>query len=321
MNFLENLKVDYEAGNKTAYFGRKSKFENEYWHQEIAVSHIKDIGSEKLFDIGLVGYVCDIGIERNHGRIGAKKGPNRIRNKLGKLPIHFINKKIIDFGDVICIDDHLEDCQKALSKIISELISKNIVPVAIGGGHDIAYANFNGIKDALKNVSKNNIGIINFDAHFDLKNVEIKSNSGTPFNQILTENNNVDYFAVGIQQQSNTKELFKIAEEKKVSYVSNFECETFSEALKNKLNTFIKKVDYLYITIDLDAFSSAYAPGVSAPSPLGFTPHFVYKVLAFLFESNKVISCDIAELNPDFDIDEHTASLAAKLIDYMILNV
>jgi formiminoglutamase len=72
--------------------------------------------------------------------------------------------------------------------------------------------------------------------------------------------------------------------------------------------------------IDLDGFSSAYAPGVSAPSPLGFAPLFVYKVLAYVFESKKVISCDIAELNPDFDIDENTASLAAKLIDYMILN-
>ena len=321
MNFLENLKVDYEAGNKTAYSGRKSKLENEYWHQEIAVSHIKDIGSKKLTDIGLVGYACDTGVKRNQGRIGAKKGPKSIRNRLGKLPTHFTNKKITDFGDVISKGDHLEDCQKALSKIISELISSNIIPIAIGGGHDIAYANFNGIKDALKDISKNNIGIINFDAHFDLRPVKTKPNSGTPFNQILTENNNVDYFAIGIQQQSNTKELFKIAAEKKASYVSNFECETFSEDLKTKLNTFIKKVDYLYITIDLDGFSSAYAPGVSAPSPLGFTPHFAYKVLAFLFESKKVISCDIAELNPDFDIDDHTASLAAKIIDYMILNV
>ncbi|MDC1464221.1 formimidoylglutamase [Polaribacter sp.] len=184
----------------------------------------------------------------------------------------------------------------------------------------MAYANFNGIKDALKNISKNKIGIINFDAHFDLRAVETQPNSGTPFNQILTENNDVAYFAIGIQQQSNPKELFEIAVKKNVSYVSNFDCETFSDALKSKLNTFIKEVDYLYITIDLDGFSSAYAPGVSAPSSLGFTPLFVYKVLAFLFESKKVISCDIAELNPDFDADEQTASLAAKLIDYVVQN-
>jgi formiminoglutamase len=320
MSFFKDLKVGYTAGRIEAYSGRKSELNNQYWHQEIEAAHIEDINSKKNINIGLVGYVCDEGVRRNQGRIGARKGPQSIRNKLGKLPIHHTDKKIIDFGDVLCLDTYLEDCQKALSKTISKLIKHNVLPIAIGGGHDIAYANFNGIKDAIKNVSKNKIGIINFDAHFDLRAVETAANSGTPFNQILSENDTVSYFAIGIQQQSNTKELFEIAEKHKVSYVSNFECETFGENLKRKLNAFIKNVDYLYITIDLDGFSSAYAPGVSAPSSLGFTPLFVYKVLAFLFESKKVISCDIAELNPDFDTDEQTASLAAKMIDYVDQN-
>jgi formiminoglutamase len=316
--FFKDLKVGYEAGNKEEYSGRKSELENQYWYQEIAVAHIEDISSKKNINIGLVGYVCDEGVQRNQGRIGARKGPKSVRNKLGKLPIHHTTKKIIDFGDVICLDTYLEDCQKALSKTISTLIKQHVLPIAIGGGHDIAYANFNGIKDAIKNVSKNKIGIINFDAHFDLRAVETAANSGTPFNQILSENDTVSYFAIGIQQQSNTKELFEIAEKKNVSYVSNFDCETLSEALKSKLNTFIKEIDYVYITIDMDGFSSAYAPGVSAPSTLGFTPNFVYKVLAFLFQSKKVISCDIAELNPDFDVDGSTAGLAARLIDYIV---
>jgi len=318
--FFKDLKVGYEAGNKAHYSGRTTALENQYWHQEIAAAHIENFSDQQKIDIGLIGYVCDEGVKRNQGRVGARKGPKSVRNKLGKLPIHFENKKIVDFGDLICLDDQLEDCQKALSKTISKLIKQNILPIAIGGGHDIAYAHFNGIKDALKDLTENKVGIINLDAHFDLRTVETISNSGTPFYQILTENESVAYFALGIQQQSNTKELFEIAEKKKVSYVSNFECESFSESLKSKLNAFIEKVDFLYITIDLDGFSSAYAPGVSAPSPLGFAPPFVYKVLAYIFESKKVISCDIAELNPDFDIDENTASLAAKLIDYMILN-
>lgn len=320
MDFFKDLKVGYEAGSKENYSGRKSMLKNQYWHQEIVVSHIENLSNLKAIDIGLIGYVCDEGVKRNQGRIGARKGPKSIRNKLGKLPIHFNTKKTVDFGDVICVEDHLEDCQKALSKVISNLIKNNILPIAIGGGHDIAYGHFNGIKDAIKNVSNNKIGIINFDAHFDLRVVEIKPSSGTPFHQILNENKDVEYFAIGIQQQSNTKELFEIAKKNKVSYVSNFDCETFNKSLKSKLNTFIKKVDFLYITIDLDGFSSTYTPGVSAPSPLGFTPNFVYKVLSFLFQSKKIISCDIAELNPDFDIDNATAGLAAKLADYIVQN-
>jgi formiminoglutamase len=318
MSFFKDLKVGYEAGDKAWYSGRVSKLENQYWHQEVLVSDLEDLQTNNATTIGIIGYVCDEGVKRNQGRIGAQKGPKSIRTKLGRLPIHFENKKITDFGNVVCIDENLEDCQKALSNAISKLITYNILPIAIGGGHDIAYANFNGIKEAVKNISKNKIGIINFDAHFDLRAVETQPNSGTPFHQILTENNEVNYFAIGIQQQSNPKELFEIAAEKKVSYVSNFDCEIFSDALKSKLNAFIKEVDYVYITIDMDGFSAAYAPGVSAPSTLGFTPNFVYKALDFIFQSKKVISCDIAELNPDFDIDNRTASLAAKLLDYIV---
>lgn len=320
MDFFKEVKVDYNPGDQNNYSGRASKLKNQYWHQIINVDNIETLKKDNSIDIGFIGYVCDEGVKRNQGRIGARKGPKSVRNKLGSLPIHFENKKITDFGDVICIDDNLEDCQTAFSKTICKLITNNVLPIAIGGGHDIAYANFNGIKNALKSSTKNKIGIINFDAHFDLRTVETQPNSGTPFNQILSENSNARYFAIGIQQQSNTKELFAIAAKNKVDFVTNYECELFTESLKNKLNSFIEKVDYVYITIDLDGFSSAYAPGVSAPSPFGFSPIFVHQVLKFIFQSKKVISCDIAELNPDFDIDNITASLAAKMVDFIVMN-
>ena len=321
MSFFKDLNIIYQSGNKEYYSGRKSELKNQYWHEDLTVSSIEKIPNKTQKTIGIIGYVCDAGVKRNHGRIGARKGPKSIRNKLGKLPVHFKNKNIIDFGNIICVNDHLEECQKALSRSISKLIENDIFPIAIGGGHDIAFANFNGIKDALKNSTKNKIGIINFDAHFDLRTVKTLPNSGTPFNQILNENKTTTYFAIGIQQQSNTKELFEIAKKNKVSYLSNLECETFSKSIKNKLTAFVSEVDYLYITIDLDGFSSAFAPGVSAPSPLGFSPSFAYQAINFLLKSKKIISCDIAELNPDFDINDSTANLGAKLVDYIVQNV
>lgn len=321
MDFFKNLQIDYKAGNKDTYSGRKTATKNQYWYQNIKVSSIENIKNNNKKNFGIIGYVCHEGVKRNQGRIGAKKGPESVRKVLGKLPIHFANKTITDYGDVICVNNNLEDCQKALSKSISKLIANKVFPIAIGGGHDIAYANFNGINEVLKEFKSNKIGIINFDAHFDLRNIVIKPNSGTPFNQILKENDNAYYFAIGIQKQSNTKQLFEIASEKKVEFITNFECEAFTEKVKNQLNSFIQKVDFLYITIDLDGFSSAYAPGVSAPSPFGFSPLFVCKALEFLLKTKKVISCDIAELNPDFDIDNTTANLAAKLIDFIVLNV
>ena len=74
------------------------------------------------------------------------------------------------------------------------------------------------------------------------------------------------------------------------------------------------EVDCIYLTIDLDGFSSAYCPGVSAPSPIGFQPKFALELINHIFNSRKVISCDIAEMNPVYDKNQITALLAADLI-------
>jgi len=319
----ENINAKYCPAKKSFWQGRESNpdIENQYWYQEIKLI---DAENEHVrANVAILGYVCDEGVRRNRGRIGASEGPKAIRERLAKLPVHFDGKIITDLGDVVCIDDDMEACQILFSNYIYKIIKQGVFPIGIGGGHDMAYAHFIGINKAIKNTGK--IGIINFDAHFDLRSIEQKANSGTPFNQILTEfNDNVRYFAIGIQQQSNTKELFRIAKNKDVEFVINYDCESSSvemNLLKNKLNVFIDNVDYLYITIDMDGFSSAYAPGVSAPSPLGFTPYFIFKVLSFLLKTKKVISFDIAELNPSLDRDNLTANLAAKIIDFIVMNV
>lgn len=320
MEFFKSLKVKYQEANRELYSGRTSEHNDQYWHEKILISNISDIDKKSKNQFGIIGYACDEGVKRNLGRIGAKNGPNTVRPKLGKLPIHFSDKKITDFGDIICVDENLEDCQKAYSKAISHLIKRDVFPIGIGGGHDIAYATFNGIKNGVKNSKEQKIGIINFDAHFDLRTATNQPNSGTPFYQILSENNNVAYLTIGIQQQSNTKELFETAREKNVSFITNLECEIFSEDIKSKFNSFLAKIDLLYITIDLDGFSSAYAPGVSAPSPFGLSPNFVYQALVYLLKSKKTIACDFAELNPIYDQDEITAQLAAKLLDCIVVN-
>ncbi|PCJ91607.1 MAG: formimidoylglutamase [Flavobacteriaceae bacterium] len=325
--FKRELNVDYKPGQRKYWTGRKSNPDigKQYWYQEIEIINIEHLQNQGKVDIALLGYVCDEGVRRNLGRVGAQKGPRVLREQLAKLPIHFDRIRVADIGDIICLEDSMEDCQDAFAELIRHLITENIFPIAIGGGHDMAYGHFMGIHNAIKNTPKNRVGIINFDAHFDLRPVETKPNSGTPFNQIIAAlketKNTIDYFAIGIQRQSNIKQLFDIAKQEHIEYALNYDCESSHaelQALKDKLQPFIDRNDYLYITIDMDGFSSAFAPGVSAPSPLGFTPRFVFKMLKFLFETNKVISCDIAELNPTLDRDNLTVNLAAKLVDFIV---
>lgn len=315
----------YQSPHPSNWTGRASAVgqARQYWHEAVKLLSLKAT-SETSANVALLGYACDEGVRRNLGRVGAVGGATALRRRLAKLPWHFGDMMVADIGDVCCHQEAMEDAQDALAYGIHQLLSNDVFPIVMGGGHDVAYGHFKGIAQFLKNKKQQRIGIVNFDAHFDLRPVETTPNSGTPFYQILSEYGqefSVGYFALGIQRPSNTHQLFNIAQKYGVRYLLSTDCEPTKEGfakVQDALLAYASDHDYLYITIDLDGFSSAYAPGVSAPSPMGFTPAFALKALRCLFGTGKVLSLDIAELNPLFDLDNHTATLAARLVDEVV---
>lgn len=88
------------------------------------------------------------------------------------------------------------------------------------------------------------------------------------------------------------------------------------------LKDWVQKIDILYVTVCLDVFAAPFAPGVSATAYNGIIPdYFFKKVFKKVLSSEKLKAFDLAELNPDFDIDNRTAKLAASLVfDLFSLN-
>ncbi len=306
----------YNPTNPTTYAGRTSN-QKLYLHEKISCVAISSLEKSSHKRVALLGYACDEGVLRNQGRVGAVKGPDAIRKQLGKLPNHLVAETdVLDVGSVNCSDTDLEVTQSELSQKIQQLLDCNLFPIVLGGGHDIAYGTYNGIKKHLGD--SKTIGIINFDAHFDLRSNENGNTSGTPFYQIAKDceasGSEFHYLCLGIREDANDNSLFKTAKDLDVKYIlrDTFRIE-FHNEINAWINAFIQNVDAVYVTIDLDGFSSAYAPGVSAPSPMGFTPDVVLASLKTIVASGKLIAVDIAELNPSYDIDDQTARLAASL--------
>lgn len=306
---------------KNNYEGRVSN-QKLYLHEKISCEDISILGDSSNTAIAILGYACDEGVKRNLGRVGAVKGPDAIRKQLGKLPNHLLEEtRVLDVGTINCIDADLKTTQNTLSDNVQKLLDASVFPIILGGGHDIAYGTFNGIKKHLGN--SKTIGIINFDAHFDLRSDKNGNTSGTPFYQIATDceksKTPFHYLCLGIREDANDSSLFNTAKELDVKFIlrDTFRIE-FHNEINAWINAFIKNVDAVYVTIDLDGFSSAYAPGVSAPSPMGFTPDVVLASLKTIISSRKLAALDIAELNPEFDIDNQTARLAASLVHTVI---
>lgn len=157
----------------------------------------------------------------------------------------------------------------------------------------------------------NKLGIINFDAHFDLRPYQKNEpgTSGTPFSQIAAwcgENRRrFEYCCLGIQNRGNTASLFKRAKELNVSYLTAEELYEKSLAWHLAfLDDFMLNLDHIYLTICLDVLAECFAPGVSAPQPLGLTPWQILPLLKYIIQSGKVVSLDIAELSPPLDQDQ-----------------
>jgi formiminoglutamase len=316
----------YKPPDSGNWKGRAVSLEEgfQYWYQKVQLTNWNKINADTFSserkNIALLGYACEEGVNRNQGRIGAKKGPDAIRQKLARQAWHLVDQEVCDFGDVFCVDGDMESCQENLGRMVNDLLQKQAFPIVIGGGHDIAFGHYLGISQFLNEHPGRKLGIINFDAHFDLRTPDVSGNSGTPFYQIAMDvkdkNQSFDYLAIGIQSAANTRTLFDIARNLGVKYLPSEVCSmTYFPELKKPLLSFLDRSDFIYISIDLDGFSSAHAPGVSAPSPMGMDPDFVFRMLQLLFESGKVISCDLAEMNPEYDRDSMTALLAARLVE------
>ncbi|NOZ47727.1 MAG: formimidoylglutamase, partial [Chlorobi bacterium] len=261
-------------------------------------------------------------VKINKGRTGAAKGPESIRKQLANLPDNFSNKALIfDAGNIHCQNEALEQAQENIRKAVAEILSLNMKPILLGGGHEIALGHYNGLKYFLKKSSCNinTLGIINFDAHFDLRPTFEGASSGTMFYQIAEnceeDNTKFNYMCIGIQQTANTKSLFKKADELGVKYIlEKHITENNLRKIENEIELFCKSVQYIYLTICADVFSSAFAPGVSSPQPFGMNPEIALRLIKYVIRTKKVLSFDIAEVSPRFDDDSQTAKLAAVII-------
>ncbi|HLB42477.1 MAG TPA: formimidoylglutamase [Gammaproteobacteria bacterium] len=315
-----NWESRYLPPNQMLWLGREAPA-NACFYQHIKLVNLLKQKIEKSSEntFALIGFKCDEGIQRDLGRTGSIEGPIAIRQRLANLPIQKSNIACYDVGDIVCNDHDLEATQQALSEIAAVLLKANIVTIAIGGGHELAWGHYQGITKQYPPDKR--LGIINFDAHFDLHSLHPHHRAGatTAFYQIAeahqAEKRHFDYNCVGIQHAGNIRQLFDVAKHHHVKYIL---ADDIHQGLREKSFDFIDRVidenDIIYLSLSLDVFSAAFAPGVSSIQPLGLNPWDVIPLIRQAASSGKVVSYDIVEHVPRYDIDHRTAKLAATLI-------
>ncbi len=268
--------------------------------------------------VALLGFASDEGVRRNQGRIGAAQGPQALRRMLANLPVHE-RFALYDAGDVICAGDALEAAQDDYAVRAAALLDEGHLVVGLGGGHEIAWASYRAVaRSRAMRAAGAKLGILNFDAHFDLRKDE-RANSGTPFLQALdhaaANGLRVEYRCLGVSEASNTRALFDRARERGVVWRCDDALTLLAlDARAAELADWLRTIDHLYLTVCLDVLPAWVAPGVSAPAARGVAPEVLEPLIALAAGSGKLRLADIAELCPPHDIDGRTARVAARIV-------
>lgn len=272
----------------------------------------------------LIGFASEAGVKRNKGRVGAKQGPAALRAALGGLPAPHDAEPFVDLGDIDIDGDDVEVGQALLGQHVSEALAAHDRVIVLGGGHETAYGSYLGLADRYPDKK---IGVINLDAHLDLRNIgEAGPSSGTPFNQIhALAPEQFDYLCIGAAEEANTVALFDRANEWGVRVVMDKALLNNPHAADVEISAMVRRCDVIYLTIDIDLMPHYQAPGVSAPAargvPFFIVEHLVKTVIAACKEAERPLPlADIVELSPPFDRDNMTAKSASLLVRRLLLN-
>ncbi len=270
----------------------------------------------------LLGFACDQGVARNQGRSGAAAGPVAIRQAAASLAWPAV-LSLVDHGDLIDQGQSLEALQRAFGQRVEQALDQGPV-LALGGGHETAWASGQGLLAWLKRHPGQRLGILNFDAHLDLRQPSNgQGSSGTPFYQLLqqaAENHQpVQYACLGVNRWANTELLHRRAQGMGAWTVEDRQIrESRLPELLRRLRRWLAGVDVLHLSIDLDVLPAGEAPGVSAPAAHGVPLRLLEPLVALAAASGKLKLADLAELNPALDADQRTARVAARLLAVLV---
>src|SRR5919202_4468744 len=259
-------------------------------------------------DIVLLGVPDE---SRSHARRkGTSRGPDTIRiasneteffEREGKIiPTNamrgkLLDKKILDLGNA---------GREQLPGIIFDIISRGKMPIIIGGDHSITTI-------ALRQIGKmlGKISLFYFDAHPDFV-----SSTNNYYGSIMTDSAEFINFKNSMLIGTRAAEAEELDNAARVGLevITPMDIvELGLPRLAGRLTN--ERQQKKYVSVDLDCVDPAFAPGVSVPSSGGLSSTELLYLVKRVVNSG-IIAMDVVELSPDFDLNNITAWLAARII-------
>jgi guanidinopropionase len=265
-------------------------------------------------DIALIGVPMDLGVSN---RPGARFGPRAVRTIERIGPYHPTFRGVptgaaraADVGDVpfrsrFSLEQSLED----IERYYQVLKAQGVRPLSVGGDHSITYP----ILKALGQDAP--VGLVHIDAHCDTMGAfdGSKFHHGGPFRLAVLDGvlDPERTIQIGIRGSSNMFWEFSHASGMTVIYMEDFMRMGVAAVVDRALEVVGDKP--VYVSVDVDGFDPAYAPGTGTPEVGGLEAREGLALLRGL-RGLAVIGADVVEVAPEYDPTTNTVQLAAQLL-------
>ena len=290
--------------------------------------------------IKIIGVPMDLGA----GRRGVDMGPSAIRIAGLNQAIARLGFDVVDAGNVHISPaeaiqrtnprahylPEIAAASEELARMVESCLEEGALPVILGGDHSIAVGSVAGLASFHRNL-KQKVGIIWLDAHTDANTPESSPSGnihGMPLAVLLghgaRELTHIAGFAPKVLPEHTAiigarsvdpgeRELLRSLGVR-VFTMSELDERGLGDVILEAVEIATRNTAGFHVTMDMDFIDPFYAPGVGTPERGGATYRESHLAMEKIAQSGRVLSVELTEVNPVYDVANQTALLAVELI-------
>lgn len=256
-------------------------------------------------DLAIIGVIDGRGSYENEG---CENAPDCVRKSFFELFQGDNKARIVDLGNIKKGND-INDTYFALSDVVKELLIKNIIPIIIGGGQDLTYANYLAYKKIERTVN-----LVNIDKSFDLGLNQNKLSSLNYINSIIEDEPNYLFNCSNLAYQTYLVGQESLSLMKKL-YFDYYRLGQVRASIA-EIEPVLRDADI--VSIDISSVRHSDAPANPYVSPNGLYGEEICQLTWYAGLSDRVSSIGFYEYNPELDVRNQTSKLIAQMIWYFV---